>query len=307
MLNAPSVKKSLIVFVLSLGFAGHSHAQELPLQPYNARCQIEAEWNERHERLTNLSAVEPDHAWAGTYYCGDGLGVNLTMTLSPNGEFAFRWTGCMGIYDRNMGTFSIGEDGVMTLEFELENNREGFRGSGEAFIPIRWGERRYLVAKERLASFCDAVNLGSEPRDGPHGGVYLREGDWDLAVTGAPDLPEAAAAMVLPHRVNAKVVLVGEAIEGESAFGGRPVLHTPITLDKGKNDGLVLGITLRSDRPCRSYGFCTARITSVARDSCDAVIEHSASDEFTPPEVGWVFGAGRDLKPLNEIERALGN
>ena len=43
------------------------------------------------------------HPWAGDYYYGDGLGVNVELTLAPDSGFVFTWNGCLGLYDQNYG------------------------------------------------------------------------------------------------------------------------------------------------------------------------------------------------------------
>lgn len=56
------------------------------------------------------------------------------------------------------------------------------------FVPIKWGERRYLVETERMESFCIATmkrGVG-EPRMKPMGFYYLRDGDWHKPATGVP-------------------------------------------------------------------------------------------------------------------------
>jgi hypothetical protein len=41
------------------------------------------------ENPPNAAAV------AGTYYCGDGLRFNITLTLNTNGTYAAEWHGCL--------------------------------------------------------------------------------------------------------------------------------------------------------------------------------------------------------------------
>jgi hypothetical protein len=43
------------------------------------------------------------HAWAGKYHYGDGLGVNVDLSLAPKSGFVFTWHGCLGLYDLNYG------------------------------------------------------------------------------------------------------------------------------------------------------------------------------------------------------------
>ncbi|TWU44632.1 hypothetical protein Poly51_59010 [Rubripirellula tenax] len=49
------------------------------------------------------SAAVADPALVGHYYDGDGLGVNLTLNLHPDGTFQCSWTGCLGDYGSTAG------------------------------------------------------------------------------------------------------------------------------------------------------------------------------------------------------------
>ena len=39
-------------------------------------------------------------AVAGDYRYGDGLGVDCSLTVKPEGRFSFVWRGCLGVYGR---------------------------------------------------------------------------------------------------------------------------------------------------------------------------------------------------------------
>jgi hypothetical protein len=43
--------------------------------------------------------------FAGTYYTGDGLGVNINLTLKPDGSYAADWQGCLGPYGEASGNW----------------------------------------------------------------------------------------------------------------------------------------------------------------------------------------------------------
>jgi hypothetical protein len=145
---------------------------------------------------TGEQTKRPLAAIAGDYYFGDGLGVNCTLAITPEGRFSFEWRGCLGVYDRNSGEARIA-DGHLILKPEWPNPRDGFRGSSTDLIPVRWGERSYLVPTQDAEDFCNEVNQGREPRDGPHGHSYLRTDDWKKQVAGLPSVPKQWEAMLL--------------------------------------------------------------------------------------------------------------
>jgi hypothetical protein len=123
---------------------------------------------------------------AGEYYMGDGLGVNLTLVIAPDGEFSFKWQGCMGTYDTATGHASV-HDGELWLEPNTEINTER-KDLESRFLPVRWGGRLYLVSSNRLHAFAKEIDRGTEPRSYAHGSFYLREGDWDKPVDGPPEV-----------------------------------------------------------------------------------------------------------------------
>ena len=57
------------------------------------------------------------------------------------------------------------------------------------YLPIRWGDRRYIIPANMVLEFCDDIKQGWEPRDGVIGGpYYLREGDWEKPTRWSPKL-----------------------------------------------------------------------------------------------------------------------
>src|SRR3989338_7636275 len=76
---------------------------------------------------------------AGKYYFGDGTGVNNYLELSPDGNFDFKWRGCLGMYDENNGAYKI-EEGILILSPKRPNIQKGFQGTPTRFLPINWGD-----------------------------------------------------------------------------------------------------------------------------------------------------------------------
>jgi len=129
------------------------------------------------------------HEYEGRYYLGDGLGVNLYLSLRSDGTFAFSWDGCMGTYDERAGRWRV-EGGLIHLDIlEPEPDPDG-RTMPTPYVPIRWGPRLYLQPEKDLPQFFQFVEQGFEPRDEIHGLVFLRDGDWELEVSGNPVTPD---------------------------------------------------------------------------------------------------------------------
>jgi hypothetical protein len=125
----------------------------------------------------------------GSYYYGDGLGTNCSLVVKPKGRFSFVWRGCLGLYGKNEGGAKVVKDHLI-LTPEQPNESRGFGGTPIDLVPVRWGDRLYLVPANSGKAFCDSVNQEQEPRDNIHGRFYLRRGDWEKKVTGFPTVPK---------------------------------------------------------------------------------------------------------------------
>ena len=59
-------------------------------------------------------AGPPDaKAVAGSYYRGDGLGYNITLTLKENGSYSAEWHGCLGKYGDASGTWKLSDKRIV--------------------------------------------------------------------------------------------------------------------------------------------------------------------------------------------------
>lgn len=49
----------------------------------------------------------PTVSLVGTYAFGDGLGMNISVVLKPDGRFDSEWLGCMGSYGKASGRWQL--------------------------------------------------------------------------------------------------------------------------------------------------------------------------------------------------------
>lgn len=144
----------------------------------------------------------------GAYYFGDGKGVNCSLTIEQEHRFTFRWTGCLGEYDRNAGSWKLDGD-VVILSPKWPNKREGFEGMNLRFIPVLWGKQCFLVDEYEMPGFCVAARSEVDLMEGVHGKDYRRrEGDtWDaFSLPGKPLLPVRYRTFYEQGAVEAKVI-----------------------------------------------------------------------------------------------------
>jgi len=160
-------------------------------------CLVPAESLSQPEARDN----RPLAGISGSYYYGDGLGVNCSLVVKSEGRFSFIWRGCLGVYDQNQGGAKVVKDHLI-LTPEQPNESKGFGGTPTDFILVCWGDRLYLVPKDAGKAFCSLVNEGGEPRSNVHGNFYLRRGDWEKKVTGLPIVPKEWESLLQKKQVD---------------------------------------------------------------------------------------------------------
>ena len=273
-------------FAIALTASGalpRSTVQE-PVSLESAEAAARAEAG-RGEIATEM-AGSPGHDWAGSYYWGDGLGANVSLDVAPGAGFVFEWHGCMGLYGRNYGAVTEAR-GLVVLEPELPNKKGEFAGIDEELVPVSWGERRYLVAAARLGDFCNAVNGGSEPREGLHGMFLLRRGDETKPVTGQPRTRDGVLDCVLVRPLEATITSVGRRQKNARDENAAAI---PVVLDAGREQGVWEGMEFHPMAPNATYE--TARVTRVFERSSEAVFDLFPEDTFRP-RAGWLMSTSR--------------
>lgn len=149
---------------------------------------------------------------AGSYYRGDGLGFNQTLDLAESGTFTYEWRGCLGVYDQAQGRVTRNGDEIVLV---ADGKKPVIR-----LLPARWGDRQYLVESGNMMGFVNEINQGAEPREGPHGAAYLRRDEWDLRVSGAPELPPSYTKAILERPIEGTVLRKASATAWEVEVDG---------------------------------------------------------------------------------------
>ena len=259
----PALLAALTGCALSLGLT--SAQDESARAAFRERFTPEAEKRAQAIRasIEDELAAGGAPAWAGSYYYGDGLGTNVELVLAPKAGFHFEWRGCGGLYDRNFGTVkAIARR--LHLRCVFPNRRRGYQGIAPEFLPVSWGERRYLIASSQILGFINDVNAGTEPRRTPHGGHLLRQGDERRPVQGKPPLPRAWSRALLEKPITGQVSSVAAipAPESEKA----PLWRSfDLVLDVGRGQGVWLGMRFYSTA---KGSWTIGKVTAVTEGSC---------------------------------------
>jgi len=272
---------ALLLFVL---FSPQLYSQQRESDPKFSNASV-AESKTRVTKIQRELRHLGDHAWAGQYYYGDGLGVNVNLTLAPDNGFVFTWHGCLGLYDVNYGDVAF-TNGTVKLLFKYPNSQEGFQGIAPELLPVRWGQRHYLIPVDGVVEFANAVNSGIEAGGligGRSGRFLLRNGDEKKPLEGVPDLPGDYSSYLLSEPIQAKVTAVGESTVRriDKDLSSRA---TYIVLNVGAADGLKEGMELSVTSPRGIID--TAVVKSVSEHSATAMIKQLGVSSPVP-SMGW--------------------
>ncbi len=227
------------------------------------------------------------HLWAGEYYYGDGLGVNVDLSLAPKSGFVFTWNGCLGLYDQNYGDVAE-SDGRIRLVFKLSNERKGFQGIAPEFFPVIWGDRHYLISSDGVVEFANAINAGFEPRDSAWGEFLIKREDVSKAVTGFPNLPAQYSGYLLSNPIDAEISEVRQSRREDSQG------ITTVLLNVGATQGVKKGMEFYLHIP--SGFFESAKVTRVDSSSSEAEIFQCCGDKAGPPSVGWKLSTSDTIR-----------
>lgn len=221
--------------------------------------------------------------WAGAYYFGDGLGLNIDFEFAPQSGFVITWKGCLGTYGVSYGSVTF-QDKVVQLAPEASFGRMEDLFLAPQFVKVRWGKRHYLVAADHMIEFANHVNAGLEPNTlfgGLSESFLLKLGDEKRRVSGQPDLPPEFLSYLLPKPVEAKIMSVGTTEVCDKELNE---MKTSVTISAGRAEGLKPGMELYLNKPSKIFG--TAKITAVDEHSATAVLDYM-SDEGLLPSVAW--------------------
>jgi hypothetical protein len=166
----------------------------------------------------------------GEYYLGNGRGMNLRLSILPDGRYSFVSSGCTGLHHRESGYVQEAKG-----QYLLSPSGPIEPGVERSLVPIGWGQRRYLIPPADMQRFRDAIVEGQEPRDDVRGRFYVR-----LPVLPADGLPNSPRGLANDLCEN---LLLGRVLE-VSAVGLAKIGRARVDLGaaQGIRDGDVLTV-----------------------------------------------------------------
>jgi hypothetical protein len=95
-------------------------------------------------------------AVAGRYYCGDGLGYNVTLILKKDGTYSGEWQGCLGKYGEASGGWTLSDHQIVLTPKKESGMMEGHLKTldvlkhEEGWIFVR-SDHRYFYDKDGVS------------------------------------------------------------------------------------------------------------------------------------------------------------
>jgi hypothetical protein len=183
----------------------------------------------------------------GIYANGSGYG-GAQITLDQDGRFVWEAFTDTGFHQTTRGTYKVSKVTLILQPTHTEATQEGEDSTKPEAIPLRyfcilWGERLYLVETDQIQKFCEAVNVGLEPRVW-HGRYLLRAGDKGKEVKGKPEVPKPWSDFVLARPVVARVRKITHTSRKQPANGKLRGETMTVTVNAGSRQGLKPGMKL---------------------------------------------------------------
>jgi hypothetical protein len=208
--------------------------------------------------------------WAGKYYCGDGLGMKVTIGIAPKSGLVYTWYGCLGLYDANHGKIVETFPGGIKVKLAIDPEKTHYKFISSKLYFVRWGDQRYLVPESQMRGVIIDYNRGGSMREQLWGTPMLFRGNVehdlgrpDPGPPGQPELPPEYARLIFQKPIQLSVanikILDREDSETYSTVNGE------LELNGGADVGIFAGTEIDCDGQDR-YGSIT--ITKVDNAKC---------------------------------------
>lgn len=260
-------------------------------------------WNRIGEDRTRDTSDE----WAGDYSRGEGE-VNMSyLRWSSNSGFTFFsvYTCLPNVTNLDYGR-TLASPNLLQMYSERSTGRSVLPVN---FLPVRWGERRYLIPETSIAAFCDytaglgAFNDGTRENDSlPWEDFFLKVDDLQKPAEGLPRLPPGYEHFIR-RPIEATITAVGSHFirrmrneDGSYNYD----LVIPVTISVGRAHGVQRGLVLYTSQIDNND---TVQVTRVgSRTSRGEIVRMLGNSEHMPERPGAPEDSDEDL-PVTVGER----
>ncbi|MCC6406616.1 MAG: hypothetical protein IT453_05600 [Planctomycetes bacterium] len=251
--------------------------------------------SERPLALERLSRIQKelsdlrDHAWAGVYGWDDVGGESARLSIAPNSGFAYFRVSPGSPSDLNHGAVLSVKPSRIQIEPAIDPAQNVPRTFGihelapldPDLFPVRWGARRYLIAKSEMQAFCNAVNAG---REGPKPRFAHRLDEGSRAEpNGLPIVPDAYTEWLLAEPIASELIQVF-APEGEANAKQARAMNALLNVGRaqGVRPGMLFWMT-----EARGYDFAEVLECDEQTSKVVFTLDVSHTRDTEPLKVGW--------------------
>ena len=223
----------------------------------------------------------PDHPWAGEYYAGDGLGMNLRLWVAPRAGAAFQWHGCLGLYEQNFGTAK--SDGpYLSIDWRIKGADPYVTDT--RYIVTRIRKSIFLVPTHDVHRFC----LGARGLSPMPAMVLSSQSARNRQTLQRPALPAEYQVYIDLDPIHASVLSVNEP-EREKMTDKLDLITQTVILNAGKDKHLFVGMRFEAMKPKLPDRVVT--ITDVRATKSTAVSEtrRQTGKYLQPVKKRWRF------------------
>ena len=237
------------------------------------------------EQIGEENKVTQNNEWAGTYFVVTGELHNSYLRWSPQLGFV-----SMGIYtcearvtNLNYGTV-VFSPALLQLSPEVpirSSKSQGGHGSHgpqflpDKYLPVKWGERHYLIPEKSVAAFYRYVSGVGESG----GDFFVKLDDYDKPVEGMPTLPRGYERFVRKP-IEATIAAVGaKVLKRSRTYDGSPAYDylNHVLINAGSANGVRRDMSLYV---VGSKERETVEITRVGKYSARGIITRLLDDNM---------------------------
>jgi hypothetical protein len=246
--------------------------------------RIEQELKELGDR-SQLKSDDWAKEWAGTYYTGDGLGMNAVIRIAPKGGVAYTWHGCMGLYDANHGDIVETFPDGLRVKLVIPPDLSTYEFMSERLYFVKWGDRRYLVPEAQMQKLVNNYNEGGFAREEMYSIPRRIVGEnWHARTPvppGKPELPARYAKLLLGNPVTIKITAVKKH-QPRTVTGPVKLAEFELDLDAGTDKGVFVGMEI----PYRSgLSFGQVEVESAAEHTSKGRLRVFYGETGAPGEI----------------------
>lgn len=232
------------------------------------------------DALTQLEAIKLENnnstdEWAGTYSAPSGEVNVIALRWSPQAGFVYLnfYTCLPELRGLDYGTVTATPSYVLLTSLSSKRG-----GRVTKYLPVKWGERHYLVPESEVAQFYKFVaGYGWKEDEYVFFDFLLKNDDSEKPVAGMPVLPHGYERYVRKPVEATITEVIRREIKTAQSYDGSPAYesHTFVRLDAGGADGVKRGMSLSV---VGSEDHETVEIVRVGRHSSVGVLVRSLDE-----------------------------